>query len=226
MTRRIVCLQHDDVDGPGFIADWALAGQHELRVLTASEALPRADGLDLLILLGGAASALDGTPRQLAERGLAMAVAEAGKPVFGLCLGAQMLAVALGGNVVPGAARERDWSAVDIDDLWLREVLGARRLMVFQAHYDLIQPPPGSVLLAESAACSVQAFKGPGPVLGLQFHLEANAEKVRAFRALWNADAHGSNEGLLDTTRAALFRLLDALMTAGWSCLPMQAARV
>lgn len=216
MRKRIVCLQHDSIDGPGLIVPWAEARGHELHVVTETGAPPSAaEAMDLLVILGGSASALDRTPRQLEERALARAVAERGRPVLGVCLGAQMLALEFGGDVLSGAAAEHDWSAIEVQSAWLQDALGSDRPIVFQAHDDAIRPPPGAAPLASSRACPVQAFRGPGSVVGLQFHLEADAEKIRAFRRLRGREAaDAGDEDRLALCRDALHRLLDPLLAA------------
>jgi GMP synthase (glutamine-hydrolysing) len=211
VTRTIACIQHDPSDGPGLIAAWCRARGHELRVVQPSDPLPEGpSGIDLVILLGGAASALDGSSRQRAERAFARVTFEAGKPVLGLCLGAQMLAVELGGDVLPGAAPEHDWSRLRVEDAWLSQALGATDPVVFQAHADAIRLPPGAQQLATNLASVVEAFRGPGPVLGLQFHLEADKEKVEAFRASSGAPPRAEgDEDRIARCRQGLERLLD-----------------
>lgn len=214
MSKHIVCIEHDRVDGPGFIADWADLRGYDLWVVRAEDPLPPPKDINLLILLGGTASALDFTTRQLEERQLAREVAESGRPVLGFCLGAQLLAIEFGGDVLTGVASEHDWSAIDIQVEWLRDLLLDDRLLVFQAHNDIIKLSPSSTPLASSLTVPIQAFAGPGSVLGLQFHLEADTEKIAAFRQLRGRlnSVAAADEGRLARCRAALYRLLDSLL--------------
>ena len=97
--------------------------------------------------------------------------------VLGICLGAQLLAKALGGRVARNPTREIGWHDVDLTEAGLHDpVLStfAPRQEVFQWHEDGISLPPGVECLASSPASPVQAFRHGEHAYGFQFHLEAN----------------------------------------------------
>jgi GMP synthase-like glutamine amidotransferase len=108
------------------------------------------------------------------------------RPVLGHCLGGQMLAKALGAAVTDNVQPEIGWTAITRHDNALaRAWLGdAHELQVFQWHGQTFALPQGAELLASNAACTHQAFAF-GPHLGMQFHIEVDAEKLRR----WEADA-------------------------------------
>ncbi|MCU0846017.1 MAG: type 1 glutamine amidotransferase [Spirochaetes bacterium] len=107
----------------------------------------------------------------------------AGKTVLGICLGAQLLAVVLGGAVRRNVHREIGWFPVRL--VPAAEGIPAfaglpRSFTAFHWHGDTFGIPPGAVRTAESDACAAQAFVYNDKVIGLQFHLESTAESVEA----------------------------------------------
>lgn len=142
-------------------------------------ARPRLSGYDGLIVLGGPMSANDveGYPNLATETGLIREAVAAEKEVLGICLGAQLVARALGGSVAPAPEKEIGWHEVTLSEAGRRdEVLGefAPVQRVFQWHGDNLSLPPGGAGLASSPVCPHQAFRVGESVLGLQFHLEVN----------------------------------------------------
>ena len=155
---------------------------------------------DGLLLLGGTMSALDQAAHPfLADvRGLVCEVVDRGVPTFGICLGHQLLAHALGGQVEIRAADTAELGAQPLR--WTPAALadpvvgGAARKalaeakgtfgqpvtsVVHQFHEDaVVVPPPGSVVLASTLRHQVQAFRA-GSALGVQFHPEATPQDVR-----------------------------------------------
>lgn len=113
----------------------------------------------------------------LIRRGIA-----AGKPVLGICLGAQLIAAALGARVHPSARKEIGWHPIELTAAGQKDPLfrgWPRRPGVFQWHGDTFTRPPGTVLLAASPLCRHQAFRYKKNVYGLQFHIEVDAAMVR-----------------------------------------------
>ena len=114
-----------------------------------------------------------------AEKSFIQAVITAGRPVLGICLGAQLLAEALGGEVRDGAALEIGWFPVRLDAAARRLPLLAHapsEITVMHWHGETFSLPPGAVPLGSSAACANQGFSWEQRAVGLQFHPEINAE--------------------------------------------------
>lgn len=172
--------------------------------------------IDLLVILGGRWGARDENERLLAERRLARRAAESGTPVLGLCLGAQMLAVEFEGDIVSRGAPEFGWTAIELLDDTLAAAFREPCPFLLAWHNDAIVLPPQAALLARSETCGVQAFRipAPAPVIGLQFHLEADAEKIALFRRAGKRDGARVAEeaAAIEGQRMALFALLDDML--------------
>lgn len=106
-----------------------------------------------------------------------------GKKVLGICLGAQLLADALGSRVYQGAFKEIGWYPVQMmpaaaDSPLFREFPAS--FNAFHWHGDTFDVPEGALHIARSAACESQAFVYGEQIVGLQFHLESTEESVGA----------------------------------------------
>ena len=182
---RIVCLQHVAFENAGVIEDWAGICGHEWRntALHDREDVPRADDFDWLVVMGGPMSVHDEAryPWLAAEKTLVREAVHGGKLVLGICLGAQLIAEALGARVYRADHREIGWWRV-------RGCSGGpgtpafRRfpasVSAFHWHGETFDLPRGAVRLAESEACRNQAFAYGGRAIALQFHLEIERRGV------------------------------------------------
>jgi GMP synthase-like glutamine amidotransferase len=136
---------------------------------------------DGLIFMGGAMSVNDGLPYLEREaRWIAQAV-EAGRPVLGVCLGAQLMAKALGARVYRNPVKEIGWFEIELTGEGAADPLfagAAQRETVFQWHGETFDLPPGARWLASSPACRHQAFRIGDSAYALQFHLEVTPEMI------------------------------------------------
>jgi len=163
-------IQHHPAEGPGAIAEWAAARGVTLNVFRADLGQLPAVSAAPAILLGGPYESNAGPAWLEAERQWLAGSLEQGAPVFAICLGAQLLALSLGGNVRRMARTETGWTQVNFVD--------GQSLKVLEWHEDAIDLPPNAQLLASSEQCEQQMYcVGPTRV-GLQFHPEWNAESV------------------------------------------------
>jgi GMP synthase-like glutamine amidotransferase len=201
MSRPFLILQNLHADGPGYLAQWLNARglRYELFNTEAGQAFPsRIEPFSGMAVLGGAMSANDPLPSLRQAESLILQAVALGRPVLGHCLGGQLMARALGGEVKASPAPEIGFQPMRIQDesgatleqaqQWFGPVREAR---VMHWHHEAFNLPPGAVALATSAACPVQAF-ALGPHLAMQFHIEVDTEKVAFWAgehsAQWDAD--------------------------------------
>ena len=124
---------------------------------------------------------IDTYPTLLTEVEVIREAVERDMSVLGICLGAQLLAKALGGTVSRNPVREVGWHDVELTpDGGSDPVLStfAPQQRVFQWHEDGIGLPPGAVHLARSPASEVQAFRYGAHAYGFQFHLEVDESLI------------------------------------------------
>jgi GMP synthase (glutamine-hydrolysing) len=147
------------------------------------ESRPSLDGYEALIILGGPMNSdqIESHPNLITEVDIIREAVDRQLSVLGICLGAQLLAKALGGAVSRNTVREIGWYDVELteagsNDAVLSEFGAVQE--VFQWHEDGIHLPPGTVHLASSDASNVQAFRHGEHVYGFQFHLEVNQSLI------------------------------------------------
>ncbi len=183
---RIHALQHVLFEGLGHIEQWRAAQGYPLTKTRffANDPLPGPEDFDRLIILGGPMNIYEDAqyPWLAAEKACIRKAIEGGKSVVGICLGAQLLADALGSPVFAGREKEIGWFPISLTEAGKKSELfrgQPDQATVFHWHGDTFNLPPGAVHLAESAACPQQAFLYDNRILGLQFHLESTPETVQ-----------------------------------------------
>ena len=132
---------------------------------------------DLLIILGGPVSVNDKAmfPFIEAEINLLEQRIAADKPTLGVCLGAQLIASALGAEVYPGKEKEIGWYPLDLTEAGKHSALrylSAEHCSMLHWHGETFDLPDGAVLLASSEKYPNQAFSYGENTLALQFHPE------------------------------------------------------
>lgn len=183
---RIHWLQHVPFEGLGVIEHWAQTNHHTISATRfhQQDRLPPVDAFNWLIVMGGPMGVYDTNtyPWLDDETRLIEQAIAGGKSVLGICLGAQLIAAALGARVFPNNQKEIGWFPVTLTPEGRRSPFfpgGPRELTVFHWHGDTFALPAGATRLAGSAACANQAFLHGNCVLALQFHLEVTPEGVR-----------------------------------------------
>lgn len=217
---RAHVLQHVPFEGLGSIGAWLSARRADVSYTRFFEnpSLPAVGDIDLLIAMGGPMSVNDEEqlPWLRAEkRFVAQAVAQ-GKPVLGICLGAQLIANALGARVYPGPHKEIGWFPVTAEPRDEKTFAFPAELRAFHWHGETFDLPSGAVRLARSAACANQAFQVGERAIGLQFHLEttpASADAIIAHcRDELVAGPYVQTEEALRATPPPSYAAVNALM--------------
>lgn len=200
---RAHCFLHVPFEGPGSIEPWLVENGYTLtqtrfydtlgpsslpasRELPEPPPLPDPAGIELLVIMGGPMSVNDEEefPWLVAEKAFVRDAIESGTPVLGICLGAQMIASAMGAEVFPNTHKEIGWfpvhSAPAPHTAENMVFSFPSETTVFHWHGETFQLPAGAVLLASSPVCKNQAFQLGKRVIGLQFHLETTPDSARA----------------------------------------------
>jgi GMP synthase (glutamine-hydrolysing) len=185
-VRRVLVFQHVAVEPLGSLLPLLRSYSMRIRYVNFERdplAEPSVEGYDGLIVLGGPMSAWDDAnhPHLAGEVRAIEAAVASGTPVLGICLGAQLLARALGASVRPAPAKEIGWYDVSLteagrSDPVLRAFSATER--VFQWHGDTFDLPADATHLAHGSLCANQAFRYGESAYGLQFHLEADASLI------------------------------------------------
>jgi GMP synthase (glutamine-hydrolysing) len=192
VTARVLVVQHEADDPIHLMGTW-MSGV-DLTVCRAYDAdqIPTSvDSFDALVMMGGAMGAHDDqkSPWLPASRDLIELVAAAGVPTLGICLGHQLSAVALGGEIeVNPKGRQLGlldvgWTAEAVDDPLFGGLVGPRRAMHWNDDV-VARLPEGAVRLATASTGEVQAARHAPTVWGIQWHPEVDDAVV----AVWAND--------------------------------------
>lgn len=198
--KPILVIQNDAKEGAGLLAnlisDRGIESKTVFGYDTDYDRL-KAEDYGALVVLGGAQSAYETEtyPYLTDEIALCHDFMQDGKPVAGFCLGAQILACALGGDVVAGETKEIGWYDLGLTDAAKGDaVMDAhpKKLLGYHFHGDRIEDVPGAVVLASSEITPCQLFRYGANVYGFQYHAEVD-EPLLEVMCRNNADYMASN---------------------------------
>jgi len=184
--KRILVFQHVPYEPLGTLNPQLKAAGFRIRYVNFSrqpEARPDMSTYNGLVVLGGPMSVnqtdryahLD-TEVELIKEALELRI-----PILGICLGAQLLARALGARVNRSPRPEIGWHDISLDPKAADDpLLGkfGQREKIFQWHSDTFELPREAVHLASSDVCAHQAFRYGDNAYGLQFHLEVDSDLI------------------------------------------------
>lgn len=181
---RAHCFQHVPFEGAGSIKPWLEKTEYELTWTRFFESahLPDPKEIDLLVIMGGPMSVNDEEkfPWLISEKQFVRRAIDIETPVLGICLGAQIIASAMGAKVFPNTEKEIGWFPIEGISHSAESLFTFPRAMtVFHWHGETFDLPPGAIRLAKSKACENQAFQFGKSVIGLQFHLEMTPDSVK-----------------------------------------------
>jgi len=219
-SMKVHVLQHVPFEGLGSIASWLLAKRASVSYthFYAESALPKLNGIDLVIAMGGPMSVNDEStlPWLRMEKQFIRDAVVQGIPVLGVCLGAQLIANALGSRVYQNAQKEIGWFPIEATPGSAEVFRFPDTCLVFHWHGETFDLPNGAVRLARSAACENQAFQVGKRVIGLQFHLETTPESSKSLLVNCKDElVHGpyiQTESQLRDAPGAAYREINTLM--------------
>lgn len=177
-------FQHVPFEGLGSIESWVEAAGYEItntRFFEAAE-LPNLTKIDLLVVMGGPMSVNDegDFPWLVSEKQFIREAINSGKTVLGICLGAQLIASAIGARVYRNDVKEIGWFPIHGMLSNNTSIFSFPPSMkVFHWHGETFDLPSGATRLAKSNGCENQAFQLGRSVIGLQFHLETTPKAAR-----------------------------------------------
>lgn len=184
---RVHVLQHVPFEGLGSIADWCGTRGADVSCTLPGDPLrlPELSRVDLLVILGGPMSVNDEAelPWLVDEKRFVGDVVRSGRPVVGICLGAQLIASALGARVYAGPQREIGWHPVFGEPVGSGLFAFPERVEAFHWHGETFDLPAGATRLARSAVCANQAYQVGARTLALQFHLETTPASAQTIIA-------------------------------------------
>lgn len=176
---RINILQHAADEGPGAIATWAQIQQAVTYIYHPAiyNIVPRAEQTDLLVLLGGSVSPTDKLGWIAEERALIKHMLASGKPVLGICFGAEQIVQTLSGHVDKMEQKCIGWTDFDRTSEAIPGL--PEKVTALSWHQKMLSKPEGAQLLFSSEQAPAAGFLYNSNVVGLQFHLEVNENNLR-----------------------------------------------
>jgi GMP synthase (glutamine-hydrolysing) len=220
---------HVSFEGPGVMTDWIKKKGHRLEYTRfyEGESLPEASEVDLLIIMGGPMNVFDFHIHSWMQEEIEWVgnFIQSGKPVLAVCLGAQIVAAALGEEVYPGPEKEIGWHTLQflpsLGEFRIFKDLPASR-KVFHWHGDTFNIPTGAARIARSQLFPNQGFIYDKRVVALQFHLEVTPDAVKGMvencgnelvegAYIQSAREILSETGYFESNQQVLFHILDYL---------------
>ncbi|HSB07740.1 MAG TPA: type 1 glutamine amidotransferase [Thermodesulfobacteriota bacterium] len=183
---NVLIVKHVEVEGPGLIEDCLKKGNfpHQLLSLESDVHFPKLDDLTHIVLLGGPMNVYeeDRYPFLKYEDLFIKEAIQRGKRILGICLGAQLIAKALGAKVYKAPVKEIGWYDLSLTEEGVRDPLFSpfpKTFPVFQWHGDTFDLPNAAKLIATSSPVQNQAFRYGENAYGLQFHIEVTEEMIQ-----------------------------------------------
>lgn len=222
-AKTVDVILNDEIVPLGMLEEVLLSEGYEInriegRTLNLSDALKR--NADLLVILGGRQSVtrLHENPHFYDEISLIRARNTLNRPTLGLCLGAQMMALAFGGNVVKGPVVEQGWIQLELAS---KDLLAVKDLVnsgthVYASHEDIIEVPPNATLHAKSIYNHI--FTVGKNTVAIQFHPEATPQITKRWLQLFNDSQeriqrlHQENEIMFSKHHIAIKRFLISIL--------------
>jgi len=195
---NVLIIKHIDVEGPGLIEHCLKQEKIPYRILDLKPSVhcPKLEDITHIVLLGGPMNVYeeDRYPFLREEDLFIKEAIQRGKAILGICLGAQLIAKALGAKVFKAPVKEIGWYDVSLTKIGSQDPLFSclpKTFPVFQWHEDTFEIPKSGKLIATSSPVSHQAFRYGEKVYGLQFHLEVTEEMIQEWVETYEEEFKG-----------------------------------
>ncbi len=184
-AMQVLIIKHVEIEGPGLI-EYCLNQKrvpYEVVCLDSGVRLQKPEDFTHIVVLGGPMNVYeeDRYPFLKSEDLFIKEVIQKGKSTLGICLGAQLMAKALGAKVFKAPVKEVGWYDVSLTRIGSRDPLFSdlpKTFSVFQWHEDTFEIPKAGKLIATASPIAHQAFRYGENAYGLQFHLEVTEEMI------------------------------------------------
>ena len=221
--KKVLVLQHVPYEILGTLDPLLRGAGYRIRYVNFSRepnAEPNIDKYQGLIILGGPMNVdmTDEYPHLATEVRLIQRAADQGIPILGICLGAQLIAKAMGAQVRKNPVKEIGWYNIALTDAGktdpvMRHIEDSR--LIFEWHGDTFDIPDCAVHLATGATCAHQAYRIGENIYGFQFHLEVDAALVERWLStpVYQAEIESTNGQICpDQVRRETAQHIDQLM--------------
>jgi GMP synthase-like glutamine amidotransferase len=200
---NVLIVKHIAIEGPGLIENCLSHEKipYQILSLESNLHLPKLDNLTHIVILGGPMNVYeeDRYPFLKNEDLFVKEAIQRGKVVLGICLGAQLIAKALGAKVFKAPVKEIGWYDVSLTETGSSDPIFSNlpdTFPVFQWHEDTFEIPHAAKLIATSASVHNQAFHYGENTYGLQFHLEVTQEMILEWMKTYEEEFKGSQPPL------------------------------
>jgi GMP synthase-like glutamine amidotransferase len=198
IDMNVLIIKHVEIEGPGLI-EYCLMQEkilYQILNINSDIRLSKLDDLTHIVILGGPMNVYeeDRYPFLKVEDLFIKEAIKRGKAILGICLGAQLIAKALGAKVFRSPAKEIGWYDVSLTRIGSHDSLFSsfpKTFSVFQWHEDTFELPQGSKLITTSPSGPHQAFRYGEKVYGLQFHLEVTEEMIKDWMNTYEGEFEG-----------------------------------
>jgi GMP synthase-like glutamine amidotransferase len=207
----VLIIKHVNIERPGLIESCLNQENIPYRILDLEKGdlFPKADHSKGIVILGGPMNVYE-EDRYPFLRGEDLFIKEStrrGKPILGICLGAQLIAKALGAKVSRAPFKEIGWYDVSLTRFASRDPCFSgfpKTFPVFQWHGDTFEIPDAGKLIATSPSVPHQAFRYGTNVYGLQFHLEVSEKMIQEWLQTYEDEfdhhpPHSKSEIMIET---------------------------
>ncbi|MDF1569465.1 MAG: type 1 glutamine amidotransferase [Spirochaetaceae bacterium] len=224
---RTISIHHVPFEGLGSIETLVGGKNHTYTRLDAwtNPTYPETETFDTLIIMGGPMSvgdteSLSWLPR---EKSFIKKSIASGKMILGICLGAQLIAEALGARVKKGPMKEIGWFEVTKHPRADESIIGSLipgKFEAFHWHGETFDIPAGALPIGSSEACNNQGFVLDDRIISLQFHLETTPETAGALIKNCSSDLNDDGDFVQDAAEMVKdpdrFYQINRLMRRIW----------